>query len=75
MLPGYRPDNKVGSEHNEQHQSLFKNLWPIISQIATTAPTRNTLAVGYAQVYQSGATVRIYLNLNNVIYYWALTAA
>ena len=75
MLGGYHPDAKAGSEHNEQHQVLFKNLWPILSQVATSAPTINTLPVGYAQVAQISGTTSIFFNLNNVIYKWNLTAA
>ena len=75
MILGYLALNDLTPQHNDLHRRLFSLGLQILETVATTAPTRDTLPVGCLQVYQSGATVRMYHNLNNVLYYWAMTAA
>ena len=75
MIPGYISLDKLDAQHQALHRKMFSMAWPIMDQVATSAPTRDTLPPGHAQIYQSGATTRIYFNVANSIFYWALTAA
>lgn len=80
MIPGHRPivDEKgrvISAIAEQQNRRMFRLGWPILDEIATTAPTRDTLPPGMAQVYDDGTNHRIYFNDRNTIYYWGLTAA
>ena len=60
--------------HQDQHRILFSNCLGIIDKVTTTAPTRDTLPVGYCQVANISGARRLYFNLSNSIYYLEMTA-
>lgn len=74
MILGFR-EAKTVSEVSDGIRRIMELAMPIVGEVATSAPTTDTLPVGYLQFYDDGTNRRIYANLNGTMYYWALTAA
>ena len=73
MIPGYQRDDKVSDQTNILLQRLSQFTLPILSKIVDTVPTIDTLPDGYGVRYVSGATYRLYFNINETIKFVALS--
>jgi hypothetical protein len=75
MIQGHSDINDLDSLHKEQHRKLFFNSLGIIDKVFTSVPTANQIPVGYLAKYINGTTYRIYINISDTLYYFALTKA
>lgn len=65
--------NNLEPQHQLQHKILFDLAQGVIDKTFTTMPTTTNLPVGYIGKYISGTTYRLVINIDNSIYYVALT--
>ncbi len=75
MIRGHRNLEKIDGVHQDQHRILFQNALGNMEKLTTTAPTADTLPIGYVQFANISGTRRLYVNLGGSIFYVNLTAA
>jgi len=68
-LQGYERVNELPSRANELIRKLYGATMPFLSTVQNTVPTIYTLPSGWACIYQSGSTYRVYFNIANSIKY------
>ena len=71
MIRGHLSLDELSPLHQDQHRLLFQNCLGVVEKVFTTAPTADNIPVGYAAIYESGSTRRLYFNVNGTVTYIA----
>jgi hypothetical protein len=75
MIQGYLQLQELPQQHNEMHRKLHLFGMALLPTKFSAAPTLDELPVRYCAIYESGATRRLYMNIDGVLTYMALTNA
>jgi len=72
MINEYTALPDISPSHNELHRKLFTLSFAILSEVATTPPTTDSLPPGYSQFYDDSVTGtrRLYMNLLGRLIYF-----